>query len=61
MALKSRIQYPAAIYDVMNRGDAPKAIFADDLDRRRFLETLAEVSTENWSPSAGVLPHAKPF
>src|SRR2546421_10898790 len=34
----------------MNRGDGPEAIFADDLDRHRFLETLAEVCTENWPP-----------
>jgi hypothetical protein len=26
----------------MNRGDRREPIFADDLDRRRFLETLAE-------------------
>src|SRR2546430_3014893 len=43
MARKLRIQYPGAIYHVVNRGDRREAIFADDLDRRRFLETLAEV------------------
>ena len=42
MARKLRIQYPGAIYHVMNRGDRREAIFADDQDRQRLLETLAE-------------------
>ena len=42
MARKLRIQYPGAIYHVMNRGDRREAIFADDADRQRFLETLTE-------------------
>jgi len=42
MARKLRVEYPGAIYHVMNRGDRREPIFLDDLDRRRFLETLAE-------------------
>lgn len=42
MARKLRIQYPGAIYHVMSRGDRREAIFEDDRDRRRFLETLQE-------------------
>ncbi len=42
MARKLRIQYPGAIYHVMNRGDRREAIFEDDQDRRSFLGTLAE-------------------
>jgi putative transposase len=42
MARKLRIQYPGAIYHTMNRGDRREAIFDDDHDRQRFLETLAE-------------------
>jgi len=42
MARKVRIQYPGAIYHVMNRGDRREAIFEDDKDRERFLETLGE-------------------
>src|SRR2546428_4501145 len=42
MARKLRIQYPGAIYHVMNRGDRRNPVFADDQDRRRFLETLTE-------------------
>ena len=42
MARKLRVQYPGAIYHVMNRGDRREDIFADDADRQRFLETLTE-------------------
>ena len=42
MARKLRIQYPGAIYPVMNRGDHQERIFADDQDRLLFLTTLAE-------------------
>ncbi len=42
MARKLRVQYPGAIYHVMNRGDRREPIFADDQDRRLFLDTLAE-------------------
>jgi REP-associated tyrosine transposase len=37
-----RIEYPGAIYHVMNRGDHREPIFRDDFDRRRFLSTLGE-------------------
>jgi putative transposase len=42
MARKLRIQYPGAIYHVMNRGDRREPIFSDDQDRERFLGTLTE-------------------
>lgn len=42
MARKLRIEYPGAIYHVMNRGDHREDIFKDDEDRRRFLGTLGE-------------------
>src|SRR5216110_1082292 len=42
MARKLRVQYPGAIYHLMNRGDRREPIFKDDADRRRFLETLGE-------------------
>src|SRR5437868_6269367 len=44
MARKLRIQYPGAMYHVMNRGDRREAIFEDDQDRQRFLSTLGEAS-----------------
>jgi len=37
-----RLQYPGAIYHLMNRGDHQERIFADDQDRRRFLSTLEQ-------------------
>ena len=42
MARKVRIEYPGAIYHVMNRGDRREPIFKDDFDRGRFIETLSE-------------------
>ncbi len=42
MARKLRLQYPGAIYHVMNRGDRREDIFLDDEDRQRFLDTLGE-------------------
>ena len=42
MPRKLRLEYEGAIYHVMNRGDRREAIFLDDKDRERFLETLAE-------------------
>ncbi len=44
-----RIEYPGAIYHVMNRGDHREPIFRDDFDRRRFLLTLGETCGKaNW-------------
>ena len=37
-----RVEYPGAIYHVMNRGDRREPIFKDDVDHRRFLDTLGE-------------------
>lgn len=42
MARKLRVEYPGAVYHVLNRGDRREAIFRDDTDRQRFLDTLAE-------------------
>jgi putative transposase len=42
MARKPRVEYLGAIYHLINRGDRREAIFLDDLDRRRFLETLGQ-------------------
>ena len=42
MARKLRIQYPGALYHVMNRGDRRESIYEDDDDRRLFLGTLGE-------------------
>jgi REP element-mobilizing transposase RayT len=42
MPRKLRLQYPGAIYHLMNRGDRRETIFEDDEDRHRFVKTLAE-------------------
>ena len=42
MPRKLRVEYSGAIYHVMNRGDRREPIFKDNVDHRRFLETLAE-------------------
>ena len=43
MPRQLRIEYPGAIYHVLNRGDRREAIFHDDFDRQRFVTTLGEV------------------
>jgi len=48
-----RIEYPGAIYHVLNRGDRREPIFRDDLDHKQFLTTLAEVCTKtDWEVHA---------
>ncbi len=42
MARKLRVEYPGAIYHVVNRGDRREPIFKDATDRDRFLGTLGE-------------------
>ena len=42
MARKLRVQYPGAVYHVLNRGDRRERIYCDDHDRQRFLDTLGE-------------------
>jgi putative transposase len=56
MARQLRIEYPGAIYHVLNRGDRREPIFLDDADRRRFLETLGEACAKTaWQVHAYVL------
>ena len=43
MARPLRVEFPNATYHVMARGNERRAVFRDDTDRRRFLETLGEV------------------
>jgi len=40
MPRRLRIEYPGAIYHVINRGDRREDIFRDDEDRTCFLATL---------------------
>lgn len=40
MPRQLRIEYPGAIYHLMNRGDRREQIFKNDFDRKRFVTTL---------------------
>src|SRR5258706_9365468 len=42
MARKLRIEYPGAVYHVMNRGDRREPIFREERDYPLFLKSLAE-------------------
>ena len=55
MARKLRVEYPGAIYHVMNRGDRREPIFKDDVDRQRFVETLGEACAKT---ACLCVPHA---
>jgi hypothetical protein len=46
MARKLRVQYPGAIYHVMNRGDHSETVFRDSQDPELFLATLSEACTK---------------
>ena len=43
MARPIRVEFEGAIYHVMARGNERRAVFRDDNDRQRLLETLAEM------------------
>ena len=45
MARPLRLQFPGALYHVTTRGNAKNAIFLDDLDRFRFLDSLGKAIT----------------
>ena len=56
MARKLRLEYPGAIYHVMNRGDHREPIFRDDHDREQFLTTLGEACAKTgWQVHAWCL------
>ena len=42
MSRKLRIEYPGAMYHVMNRGDQREDIYRDDPARQKFLSTVGE-------------------
>jgi len=56
MARPLRVEYPGATYHVMARGNQGRAIFADDRDRQRWVETLGEACEKTgWRLDAYVL------
>jgi hypothetical protein len=40
MARKLRVEYPGAVYHVLNRGDRRELILRDNAERQRIVETL---------------------
>ena len=53
MARKLRVEYPGALYHVMNRGDRQEPIFKDDEDRQRFVKALGEACAKTaWQVQA---------
>jgi putative transposase len=56
VARKLRLQYPGAIYHLMNRGDRREPIFRDDKDRELFLQTAGEACAKtDWEVHAWCL------
>ena len=48
-----RVEYPGAIYHVMDRGDRQEDIFVNDVDRQDLLKTLGEACVKtNWQVHA---------
>ena len=49
MSRQLRLQFPGAVYHITSRGNARQDIFADDADRRRFLDLLGrEIEQHRW-------------
>ena len=56
MARSLRIEFPGAFYHVMARGNRRQAIFKDEEDRGRFVQTLGEAcAMTGWRMHAWVL------
>jgi len=56
MARKPRVEFEGATYHVMCRGNRQEAVFQDEKDQERFLDTLEEVVKRNgWLIHAFVL------
>jgi putative transposase len=56
MARPLRVEYPGAVYHVLARGNQGRAIFQDDTDRQRWLQTLDEACQRTgWRVHAYVL------
>jgi REP element-mobilizing transposase RayT len=56
MPRKARVEFPGAVYHLLDRGDRQEAIFRDDADREQFLATLGQVCERTgWRLHAFVL------
>ena len=53
MPRQLRVEYPGAIYHLMNRGDRREPIFQDDVDRELFVRTLGQACAKTgWQVQA---------
>ena len=59
MARKLRIQYPGAIYHVMNRGDRREAISCYDHESETLHQTLAEACAKTQWQAHAFVPMAR--
>jgi hypothetical protein len=55
MARQLRLEYPGAIYHILNRGDRREAIFRDDVDHQLFLGTLDAALSAASGAEVGIL------
>jgi len=56
MPRKVRVEFPGALYHLLDRGDRQEAIFRDDADREQFLATLRQACERTgWRVHAFVL------
>jgi REP element-mobilizing transposase RayT len=56
MPRKARVEFPGAVYHLLDRGDRREAIFRDDADREQFLATLGQAcGRTGWRVHAFVL------
>src|ERR1044072_7724001 len=56
MPRKARVEFPGAVYHLLDRGDRREAIFVNDADRENFLRTLGQACARcGWRVHALVL------
>ena len=60
MSRPLRIQYPGAVYHLMNRGSAGRKVFLSRTDYREFLKTVSEAHDLSGRRSVCLLFNAKP-
>ena len=61
MARPLCIEYPGAVYHVMNRGGSRQKIFLDEKDRQVFLDTIGENPRSLGSGSLWLVPDGEPL
>ena len=59
MLRQLRLEYPGAVYHVVNRGDRREEIFRDDPDRECFLSTLHRGLWQDRMSGPRPLPHVQ--